>query len=30
MKYQILSFLGVASCVDVYVNGIFVGYSYHR
>lgn len=26
-KTRILSFLGVASCVDVYVNGCFVGYS---
>ena len=26
-KQHVLSFLGVASCVDVYVNGCFVGYS---
>ncbi len=26
-KTRILSFLGVASCVDVYINGSFVGYS---
>lgn len=26
-KRQILSFLGVASCIDVYLNGQFVGYS---
>ena len=26
-KQRILSFLGVASCVDVYLNGAFVGYS---
>lgn len=26
-KQQILSFLGVASCLDLYINGIFVGYS---
>lgn len=26
-KNHVLSFLGVASCVDVYVNGEFVGYS---
>ena len=26
-KHRILTFLGVASCVDVYVNGSFVGYS---
>lgn len=26
-KQRILSFLGVASCVDVYLNGEFVGYS---
>lgn len=26
-KIHVLSFLGVASCIDVYVNGVFVGYS---
>ena len=26
-KRRVLTFLGVASCVDVYVNGAFVGYS---
>ena len=26
-KRQIISFLGVASCMDLYVNGAFVGYS---
>ena len=26
-KNRIISFLGVASCLDLYVNGIFVGYS---
>lgn len=27
LKNYVLSFLGVASCIDVYVNGSFVGYS---
>ena len=27
LKNHVLSFLGVASCIDVYVNGSFVGYS---